>query len=70
MQRIHSQIDPQSPTFRANHAHHAALEAELPAVPGRCQTPLLPLLAFEAWVKRGGGPADAEQQNDSGDDDA
>jgi acetyl-CoA carboxylase carboxyltransferase component len=31
MQRIHSQIDPQSPTFRANHAHHAALEAELRA---------------------------------------
>ncbi len=26
--------------------------------------------AFEAWVKRGGGSADAEQKNDSGDNDA
>jgi len=26
--------------------------------------------AVEAWVKRGGGPADAEQKNGSGDGDA
>jgi excisionase family DNA binding protein len=26
--------------------------------------------AFEAWVKRGGGPSDAETKNPSGDNDA
>ena len=27
-------------------------------------------IAFEAWVKRGGGPAEADQDSDSGSDDA